>query len=436
MNQPGTVILGAGVTGLAAGFASGLPIFEVRETPGGICSSYYVRPGEDRHLAEAPSDGEAYRFEVGGGHWIFGGDPAVLRFIRTLTPARTYARRSSVYFSRRDLKVPYPLQNHLKYLGKKIALKALEEMAEAPTGRVHTMADWLEQEFGRTLTDYFFGPFHELYTDGLWTRVAPQDSHKSPVNLSLVLKGAFDETPPVGYNLTYIYPAEGLDTLARRMARSIPVHYGKKVEQINVREKKIYFSDGNGISYEFLIATLPLNRMMELTGLTTEAETDPCTSVLVLNIGATRGFRCPDDHWLYIPDSRSGFHRVGFYSNVDVSFLPTSSQADCDRTSIYVERAYRSDRTPSRHEVQTYTDATVQELKDLDFIGEAEVIDPTWIDGAYTWSLPGSQWKTQALTMLEKHNIYQVGRYARWAFDGIANSIKDGFAVGSAFRQP
>jgi len=40
------MILGAGMTGLAAGRASGFPVYEAEETPGGICSSYYVRPGE------------------------------------------------------------------------------------------------------------------------------------------------------------------------------------------------------------------------------------------------------------------------------------------------------------------------------------------------------------------------------------------------------
>ena len=37
------VVLGAGMTGLGAGL-SGLPVFEAAEDPGGICSSYYMRP--------------------------------------------------------------------------------------------------------------------------------------------------------------------------------------------------------------------------------------------------------------------------------------------------------------------------------------------------------------------------------------------------------
>ena len=66
--------------------------------------------------------------------------------------------------------------------------------------------------------------------------------------------------------------------------------------------------------------------------------------MLVLNLGAT----LPDTplarngyHWLYIPDSRTGFHRIGYYSNVDPLFLPEAYHDDPGRGSLYVETAFR-----------------------------------------------------------------------------------------------
>lgn len=429
-----TYILGAGVTGLAAALTSGLPVFEANQEPGGICSSYYVRPGSRERLHRAPADGEAYHFEIGGGHWIFGGDPAVLRFIRSLTPVKSYQRRSAVFFARDKLFVPYPLQNHLGYLGRQVAAQALTEIVNAPNGKPKTMADWLQQSFGPTLTDRFFGPFHQLYTAGLWTRIAPQDAYKSPVNVSLALHGAFDRTPPVGYNVSFVYPQAGLNTLAQRMAGQCNLHYGRRIIQVDINRREIIFADGTGQGYDSLISTLPLNKMMEMTGLAVDEEPAPYTSVLVLNIGAVRGAGCPDEHWLYNPDSQTGFHRVGFYSNIDASFLPRSAQAGNDRVSIYVERAYLGGQKPSGQDVEAYAAAVVKELQAWQFIGEVEVIDPTWIEVAYTWSWPGSQWRSKALKRLEEHNIFQVGRYGRWVFQGIADSIRDGFVVGSAFK--
>ncbi len=430
MRKNDVIILGAGMTGLAAGYVLNSPVYESNNQPGGICSSYYVRPGDFQRLKEAPSDGEAYRFEIGGGHWIFGGDPFVLRFIRGMVPMKSYHRRSSVYFNHQDLYVPYPLQNHLGYLGKDMVSKALTEMMEGPRRNSGTMAEWLEQSFGQTLTRHFFAPFHELYTAGLWTQIAPQDAFKSPVDFSLAIRGAFDQVPPVGYNVSFVYPQQGLDTLAAKMSEHCQVHYGKIVKEFDIRKKEIYFSDGSSAPYKTIISTLPLNQMVKMTNIEVEARADPYTSVLVLNIGATRGDRCPDDHWLYNPDSHSGFHRIGFYSNVDVSFLPLVSRASNQRVSIYVERAYPAGTRLDETALQGYKKSVIDELKQWGYIDEVEVVDPTWIDVAYTWSWPGSSWKQQALRKLDDYDIYQIGRYGRWSFQGIADSIRDGLMAG------
>jgi len=427
-------VLGGGVTGLSAGAASGLPVFEAEEVPGGICSSYYVRPGETTRLHVSPRDGEAYRFEMGGGHWIFGGDPAVLQYLRQTAPMGTYARRSGVWFADEKLYVPYPLQNHLRYLGADLAAKALEEMSNLTDRRAATMEEWLQGSFGQTLCEKFFVPFHELYTAGLYKSIAPQDAYKSPGGLGLAIRGAFSSAPAVGYNIKFLYPQEGLDALTRRMAERCTIKYGCEVVAIDVRAKAVHFKDGSELGYENLLCTLPLNKTLQMAGLSVDEPNAPYTSVLVLNIGGIRGSECPDDHWLYHPRTRAGFHRVGFYSNVDRSFLPRSSQERGDRVSIYVEKAFPGGCRPEEAEIQRYGQAVVEELRAWGFIESAEVVDPTWIDVAYTWSYPNSNWKQKALRLLEDHGIFMIGRYGRWTFQGIADSIRDGFYAGASFR--
>jgi protoporphyrinogen oxidase len=427
------VVLGAGMTGLGTGLA-GLPVFEAAADPGGICSSYYMYPhGADRMLS-VPSDDNAYRFELGGGHWIFGGDPAVLRLIRSFVPIKSYNRRSGVWLPAHEVYAPYPIQNHLYCLGPQLAVQCLREIVEASTVRhkVDTMADWLRFNLGQTLCDLFFIPFHDLYTAGLTRRIAPQDAYKSPVDLNTVIQGSFASSPAVGYNATFIYPTEGLNVLAQRMASACDIHYGKRAVKIDVEEKEIWFSDGSTIGYQALVSTLPLNNMMEMTALRTDSSPDPSPSVLVLNIGAVKGSRCPKDHWVYVPTSRAGFHRVGFYSNVDMSFLPKSYRELDNRVSIYVEKAYREGSGPTPAQVSALSRDIVNELQEWNWIGDVDVIDPTWIEVAYTWSRPRSHWKQEALALLESHNIYQIGRYARWVFQGIADSVRDGLIVGTA----
>ncbi len=432
MTQRETIILGAGVTGLGAGMASGLPVFEAREVGGGICGSYYVRPGTSARLPTA-MDTDAYRFEYGGGHWIFGGDPSVLHLIDTLAPTKSYRRHSAVFFPDTGLYVPYPLQHHLSYLDKKTARKALSEIAAAPRTAVRTMAEWLEQSFGPSLMELFFAPFHELYTAGLWKQVVPQDGYKSPADLSLVMQGARQHTPQVGYNATFRYPTEGLNVLVGEMAKRCEVQYDNKVIRIDLDAKTIEFSNGRTLAYHRVVSTLPLNQMCALSGLTLDVPADPFTSVLVLNIGGVKGRRCPEHHWVYVPRSRAGFHRVGFYNNVDTSFLPRPVRGAGEHVSLYVEKAYRGGEQPSRAEVASLSAGIVEELREWEFLAEAEVVDPTWIEVAYTWSRPGSVWKQAALSALAARDIHQVGRYGRWVFQGIADSIRDGLVAGAAY---
>ena len=294
------------MTGLAAGVTSGAVVFEAASVPGGICASYYVRPGAEAIAHEAPLDGEAYRFEIGGGHWIFGADTIIRRFLNNHVTLNQHERLSSVYFHNKNLSVPYPLQNHLRYLDDQCVSQALKEITQ-PQKSFSTMRDWLEANFGPTLCELFFFPFHEYYTAGLYPRIAPQDAYKSPVNLTDVIHGAFSDVTPVGYNTSFFYPASDLIDLARQLAVCCTIQYEKRAIAIDPHARQITFSDGSRVEYETLISTLPLNVMLKLTGISLDIQPDPCTSVLVVNIGAVNGAVCPKDHWLYNPDSCSVF---------------------------------------------------------------------------------------------------------------------------------
>jgi hypothetical protein len=103
--------------------------------------------------------------------------------------------------------------------------------------------------------------------------------------------------------------------------------------------------------------------------------------------------------------------------------------------SLYIERAYLGGQKPSPLEIEKYGQAVIQELQTWGYIEDVEIIDPTWIDVAYTWSLPQSPWRNQAIQQLEQHGIYPIGRYARWRFQGIADSLQDGFFSGTSFKE-
>jgi protoporphyrinogen oxidase len=422
------LILGAGATGLAAGYATGLPVYEASKFPGGICSSYYVRPGQiDRHHIRS-RDEEDFRFEIGGGHWIFGGEAESLAFIESFTPTKEYTRVASVFLADLGLVIPYPIQSHLSYLPEELAKTAASELASAGNAAGATLKEWLAAKFGKTLCRLFFDPFHQLYTAGLWHDIAPQDSFKSPSTLQ---QGSFASrtSNSVGYNATFKYPEAGLGSLFLSIAEHCSVLYGKKATRIETCRREVFFNDGSSQRYETLLSTLPLNVTCHLAGIQTDSRPDPFTSVLVLNIGGRKGDRCPADHWIYFPASTAGFHRVGFYSNVDESFLPRSARGTNMAVSLYVEKAYVGGRRPSDQEIARFVNDVVLELQSLGYLQETYVVDPTWIEVAYTWHYPNSPWREEALSRLHDHGIHQLGRYGRWRFQGIAESIGEGLRV-------
>ncbi len=426
-------IIGGGMTGLATGMASGFKVLERLEHPGGICASY---------------ERDGYRFELGGGHWIFGGDPLVTRLLTGASEVRSYRRRSAVLFLggrplTKDLKgvmVPFPIQDNLFALPKEIRAAALAEILEqGPIGDVDTMAAWLHQQFGRTLYRIFFEPFHERYTAGLFREIAPQDGYKSPIDKAQVRRGAERENSDAGYNSTFLYPALGLDTVSQWLAHRCDVTYGMAATRIDPKSRSFEVSDGRTLPYETVVATAPLNRIIEMTGLAGAiGPADPYTSVLVLNLGATlpatplarNGY-----HWLYIPDSGSGFHRIGYYSNVDPLFLPGQYHGDVGRGSLYVETAFRGGERPSAEATEVLVTEIIKDLRHSQLIDTVEAADPTWVDVAYTWRRPGSDWVSRAMLACRECGIEPAGRYGRWSFQGIAASLKEGLLLGSVFGQ-
>ena len=116
------------------------------------------------------------------------------------------------------------------------------------------------------------------------------------------------------------------------MKERCEVDFNKRVVKISLKKNEVGFEDGSWIKYHSIVSALPLNKMVGMAEIEM-GMADPYTSLLVVNIGTQRGGECPEDHWIYTPQNESGFHRVGFYSNVDSVFLPVSSRLTNNRVS-------------------------------------------------------------------------------------------------------
>lgn len=363
------IILGAGVTGLTAGIKTGYPIYEASDTAGGLCRSY---------------NKNGYRFERGGGHWIFGGGESI-DFLSSYGKLKKYKRKAGVYYNQI---FDAPIQNYFKE----------NELIEDGT-----MQDWLINRFGYEQCRLFFFPFNKKYTCGYYESCIQDDEHKSPTDNKI-------------YNDEFYYPEHGLANLVDSMADKCDVHYNKRAISVNIKKKNVTFSDGTSIKYDKLISTIPLKNMLTLIGV--DSPDLVRTSVAVTNIGAERAFKCPHKHWLYIPDEKIPFFRVGFYSNVsrDFAFIK-------DGVAIGVETAFIGEPPTTYHRMKT-----ANTIRDWNWIAEIDVIDEHIIDTAYTWMHKGHN-REEYLKMLEENDIVSTGRYGKWKFQGIVDCVKDGLCL-------
>jgi protoporphyrinogen oxidase len=430
---PRSIILGAGVTGLGAALSSRLTVYEGASRPGGVCHSYY------RSIDGSPQDpllddvSECFRFEPGGGHWLFGVSGEAFEALRAFGTFRTYVRRAATFFPQERRFIPYPLQDNLRYLDPKLRDRILTEICAAQPRAVAgclSFKEWLLMCFGPSLCDLFFFPFNDRYTCGYLEHIAPQDGYKSAIDRGRVLQGAFEPTADAGYNRAFHYPEGGLDRLIRAISAGCDIQLEHRVISIDTLKHIVRFSNGQGVTYDKIISTIPLDSMLRLCGITGRTRPDPATAVLVVNIAARKGIDCPSYHWVYVPSSKSGIHRVGFYSNVDQSFLPAQHRSCDDLVSVYAERSYVAGNMPSEMELDDAARAIVDELKEWGFISDVLVVDRSFTDPAYTWSWQRSVWAKEAIQLLAGLGIRQIGRYGAWKFQGMLASFGEGFATG------
>ena len=433
-----TIVLGAGLSGLGASLASGFPVYEATDQPGGVCHSYYLDEGHVRRNPDVGDVCQCFRFEPAGGHWLFGVSAASRKKLEGFCPLKEYARRAAVFFPQSGALVPYPLQDCLRYFEDTLRDRILHEVCSERSGIPQpsgSFKDWLLANFGRTLCDLFFFPFNEQYTCGLYADIAPQDLYKSVVDKERMRRGAFEDSPSHGYNSVFLYPSGGLDRLVRAMSATCDIHFDHRVVRIDTSGRKVYFENGAVRSYDKIISTIPLHTMSQLCGIDCGQIQDPSTAVLVVNIGAMKGINCPPYHWVYLPSSKSGIHRVGFYSHVDRSFLPQRYRGDDRVVSLYAEKSFPSDFLLSAEVKAETCVAIVEELKEWDFIGTPLVIDSTYTNPAYTWSRPGSSWAPTAIRELGSRGIHQIGRYGAWRFQGMMESFEEGLSAGQTMAQ-
>jgi protoporphyrinogen oxidase len=327
------VILGGGLTGISTALHLGP-------------SPWVLFEKDDRLGGHARTDfRDGFHFDKTG-HWLHLRDEYTKKLIADVLPdGMTRVERRAKIFSHGTL-TRYPFQANLFGLPPEIIKECLLGYLERPQNAdARDFEQYCLKHFGPGISRHFMIPYnqklwgvHPREITAAWCdRFVPRPS------LEQVVSGAVGANPPeMGYNVSFLYPKQGgIETMTKALVArldSTRIHTRSAFDRIDPEAKTITVG-GETLKWRALVASLPLPellaRMDHLPPAVEKAATQlRCTAVQYLNV-ATKHSPPVDYHWIYVPEEKYPFYRVGVYTNAVPAMAPPG------RGSLYVELAAR-----------------------------------------------------------------------------------------------
>ena len=422
-DSPRVVILGGGLTGISAALHLKQPwtLIEKDDRLGG-----HARTEETR----------GFYFDKTG-HWLHLRDPSIKALVAELLPDQmtTVARKASIFSN--GVLTRYPFQGNLYGLPPAVLSECLIEFVRAqvqekanPPSPPKNFEEFCLQKFGAGISKHFMIPYnHKLW--GVHPREITSEwcSRFVPIpKMEDVIKGAVGDLPPeIGYNISFLYPKKGgIETLTRALVSQMTggeVRLSTSVESIDLTKKTVT-AGGKTVPYTSIVASIPLPEICRrIVGAPAEileaAGKLRCTAVRYLNVATKRSPKV-DFHWLYVPEEKYPFYRVGIYSNAVPSMAPEG------KGSLYVELSDRGP-LPSMEDLMARVAPALVECGIIDSPDDILFADLRELKYAYVVFDDNYYKSVATLTeYLESHKIYPRGRYGSWIYNAMEDSILAG----------
>jgi protoporphyrinogen oxidase len=424
VHQKKIVIIGAGPTGLGAGYRLaelGYKNFDIYESLGhlgGLASSY--------------TDSAGFTWDVGG-HVMFSHYKYYDQVFDRLMGDHYKLNMRECWVRMFENWVPYPFQNNIRYLPKEITCECLTGLIEAQAKNNHHDArnfeEFINAVFGKGIAKYFMEPYNfkvwahptkMMNKEWIGERVAMVDIPRAVRN---VVMGSDDFG--WGPNNQFKFPLfGGTGEFYRRFDNPLAghVHLNRKVQFINLKKKELWFSDGQIVNYDTLISTMPLDKLCNdmLNGDVPQSIKKATASLrhsggYMIGIGIKQP--CPSTKsWMYFPEDNCPFYRVTYLSNYSPYMTPNEDKY----YSLLAEVSYSEFKPVDGSKV---LDDTIQGLINAGLLKEQDrndIVDTWLFDAKYSYPTPTVERDSilaQAIPFLEQHGIYSRGRFGIWKYE-------------------
>jgi protoporphyrinogen oxidase len=432
--KTGTLIIGAGVSGLATAAAleargdRDYLVLEADAEIGGYCKT-------------VKKEGFVWDYS---GHFFHFKHPEIREWLRERMPGQRVldvSRKSFIDYH--GHRIDFPFQKNIHQLPKAEFIDCLYDLyfARAPQellakeglppsspGRdEENFEEMLYARFGRSIAEKFLIPYNEkLYATDLGSLDKDAMGRFFPhADLTDIIRN-MKVANNASYNATFTYPEGGAIEYVKAIASAVrpdAIALAEPALSIDLDER-VLRTPKREIRFERLVSSAPFNRLLSIARVPHDESVYSWNKVLVFNLGFDRKGQS-GVHWMYYPDREVVFYRVGFYDNI----------FDTDRLSVYVEIGFARDAIVDVPKIRQRVLADLEKTAVTNghhLVAEHSVI----MDPAYVHITRRSMAEHARLSAeLRARGVHSIGRYGGWTYCSIEDNIVEARALVDRLAQ-
>lgn len=403
------IIIGAGISGLTYANFTKNPylILEAENHTGGLCNTVF-------------QDGYVWDYS---GHFFHFQDQQIASYVsERLDNDGLVKVDKHTQIRYKDRLIDFPFQKNIHQLPQDEFIDCLCDLFDKEDFKATTFKEMLYAKFGKSIAEKFLIPYNsKLYATDLNNLDANAMGRFFPYADKEDIIRNFRKSENTSYNGSFLYHKGGAVQYVRALERDIPkekICLGERVLSIDM-VNHVVCTDRRELQYQHLISTIPFVQLLDLCHMAYEWNKFSWNKVLVFNLGFDGKGIDRINHWVYFPEEKYCFYRVGFYSNIVQS----------DRMSLYVEIGYPSD---SKVDIDEMLRQTLEDLREAKILGEEKLV--SWhsvvMNPAYVHiSQDGQKQVSELKNELSMHDVYSIGRYGSWNYSSIEDNMKEAISM-------
>ena len=321
--------------------------------------------------------------------------------------------------------IDYPFQTHIYQLSKDQLIDCIYGLFDNDICEDDcSFLEMLYSKYGSGITELFLRPYNEkLYSCDLNSLDKEAMGRFFPKADKIEIIKSLKNNAAKSYNDYFYYPSGGAQIFFNHFAASVDpnkVLFNSYPKSLDLKNKECVLNDGQVISYDYLISSIPLNSFLNVIS-NSIVHPNELTSnkVLCFNIGLNKNFDSYSSftgiHWVYFPDKSLSFYRIGFYNNISKT----------DKISMYIEIGFDQ---KTNIDIKAQYKKTIRDLIKIGILNnENEIMcyESIVMDPAYVHINKALDKKIVSLmSSLKNDNVFLLGRYGRWTYCSMEDCIE------------